>query len=130
MPQDLFEAARAAMALSHSPYSQFPVGAALRADDGRIYAGTNVENVAFPQGWCAEATAIGQMIMGGGKRIAEVCVIAEKLPFCSPCGGCRQKLAEFADSGVRVWLCDETGPQKSVTLGELLPSAFATDSLG
>jgi cytidine deaminase len=124
MSQDLFNAARAAMALSHSPYSKFPVGAAVRADDGRIYAGTNIENVAFPQGWCAEATAIGQMVMGGGKRILEAAVIAEKLPLCPPCGGCRQKLAEFADSSARIWLCDETGPQKSVTLGQLLPSAF------
>ncbi len=129
MAQDLFEAARAAMALSHSPYSKFPVGAALRADDGRVYAGTNIENVAFPQGWCAEATAIGQMIMGGGRRITEVAVIAEKFPLCPPCGGCRQKLAEFADGGARIWLCDETGPRESVTLSELLPGAFPTNAL-
>jgi cytidine deaminase len=129
MPHDLFEAARAAMALSHSPYSKFPVGAAIRADDGRIYSGANIENVAFPQGWCAEATAIGQMIMGGGKRIVEVAVIAEKHPLCTPCGGCRQKLAEFADGGARIYLCDDAGVRETVTLSELLPRAFDTDSL-
>lgn len=130
MAQDLFEAARAAMRLSHSPYSKFPVGAAIRSADGRIHAGCNIENVSFPLGQCAEATAIGQMIMAGGREIMEVAVIAEKLDVCAPCGGCRQKLAEFAGPDVRVWLCDATGPQKAVTMAELLPLAFATDSLG
>lgn len=130
MAQDLFEAARAAMKLSHSPYSKFPVGAAIRAGDGRIYSGCNIENVAFPLGQCAEATAIGQMIMGGAREIVEVAVIAEKLAMCAPCGGCRQKLAEFAKPEVRIWLCDATGPQWAVSLGELLPLAFATSSLG
>ncbi|MEI9905598.1 MAG: cytidine deaminase [Asticcacaulis sp.] len=130
MAQDLFEAARAAMKLSHSPYSKFPVGAAIRSADGRIHAGCNIENVSFPLGQCAEATAIGQMIMGGAREIVELAVIAEKLALCTPCGGCRQKLAEFAKPEVRIWLCDATGPQKAVTLGELLPWTFAKDSLG
>lgn len=130
MAQDLFEAARAAMALSHSPYSKFPVGAALRGDDGRIYSGTNIENVAFPLGQCAEATAIGQLIMGGARQIVEAAVIAGKLPLCAPCGGCRQKLAEFAAPGLKIWLCDDTGPQKAVALSDLLPSAFSPESLG
>ncbi len=130
MAQDLFEAARAAMKFSHSPYSKFPVGAAIRSANGRIHAGCNIENVAFPLGQCAEATAIGQMIMAGGREIIEIAVIADKLGVCAPCGGCRQKLAEFAKPEVRVWLCDASGPQKAVTLGELLPMAFATDSLG
>lgn len=129
MAQDLFEAARDAMRFSHSPYSKFPVGAALLADDGKIYTGCNVENVAFPQGWCAEATAIGQMIMGGARQIVEVAVIAEKKACCAPCGGCRQKLSEFASPQTRIWLCDETGPQKALTMAELLPMAFPTDAL-
>ena len=116
------------MRFSHSPYSGFPVGVAILADDGNIYGGCNVENVAFPQGWCAEATAIGQMIMGGARRIVEVAVVAEKLDLCVPCGGCRQKLAEFAASETRVWLCDETGPQKSMTMEELLPAGFTTET--
>lgn len=130
MAQDLFEAARAAMTLSHSPYSQFPVGAAIRDENGRIHAGCNVENVAFPEGWCAETTAIGQMIMAGGRQIVEVAVLADKLPLCPPCGGCRQKISEFGTPQTRIWLCDAAGPQKSLTLAELLPAAFTTGSLG
>ncbi len=73
--QDLFEAARGAMARAHAPYSKFPVGAAIRAEDGAIYAGANIENLSFPEGWCAETTAISHMIMGGAKKIVEVAVI-------------------------------------------------------
>ena len=130
MAQDLFEAARAALTLSHSPYSHFPVGAAIRDENGRIHAGCNVENVAFPDGWCAETTAISHMIMAGGRQIAEIAVLADKLSLCAPCGGCRQKISEFATPQTRIWLCDATGPQKSVTLAELLPLAFRTVSLG
>ena len=130
MSRDLFEAARAAMALAHVPYSKFPVGAAIRAEDGKIYAGANIENVSFPQGWCAEPTAISQMIMGGAKRIVEMAVIAEKLPLCPPCGGCRQKIAEFATAATPIYLCDETGVKKTVTMAEMLPHAFETDILG
>ena len=130
MAHDLFEAARAAMVHSHSPYSKFPVGAAIRADDGKIYAGANIENLSFPQGWCAEPTAIGCMIMGGGRRIVEMAVIAEKLPLCPPCGGCRQKIAEFADKKTPIYLCDAVGVQKTVTLEEMLPGSFETDLLG
>lgn len=130
MAQDLFEAARAAMAKSHSPYSKFPVGAAIRAEDGMIYRGCNIENVAFPEGWCAETTAISHMIMGGAREIIEVAVLAEKLALCAPCGGCRQKLAEFASPQTRVWLCDAQGPKRALTMAELLPAVFGTDSLG
>lgn len=130
MSHDLFEAAKAAMAFSHSPYSKFPVGAAIRADDGKIYTGANIENLSFPQGWCAEPTAIGCMIMGGGKRIVEMAVIAEKLPLCPPCGGCRQKIAEFADKTTPIYLCDEVGVKKTLTLEQMLPGSFETDLLG
>ncbi len=129
MAQDLFEAARAALTLSHSPYSKFPVGAAIRDENGRIHAGCNVENVAFPEGWCAETTAISHMIMAGGRQIMEIAVLADKLPLCAPCGGCRQKISEFATPQTRIWLCDAMGPQKSVTLAEMLPSAFTPDAL-
>lgn len=115
---------------SHSPYSNFRVGAALRDENGRIHAGCNIENVAFPEGICAEATAIAHLIMAGGRQITEAAVIAERLPLVAPCGGCRQKLSEFGLPQTRVWLCDEDGPQKAFTLAELLPAAFGTDSLG
>lgn len=130
MSHELFEAARSAMEKSHSPYSKFPVGAAIRADDGNVYLGANIENLSFPQGWCAEPTAIGAMIMGGGRQIRELAVIAEKLPLCTPCGGCRQKISEFASADTRVYLCDDQGIQKTVTMAELLPYAFETDVIG
>ncbi|MCF6369227.1 cytidine deaminase [Rhizobium halophilum] len=130
MSHDLFEAARSAMDKSYSPYSKFPVGAAIRADDGQVYVGANIENISFPQGWCAEPSAISAMIMGGGRKIAELAVIAEKLPLCTPCGGCRQKIAEFASAGTRIYLCDDQGVQKTLTMGDLLPYAFDTDVIG
>ncbi|KQZ50467.1 cytidine deaminase [Rhizobium sp. Root149] len=130
MSHDLFEAARDAMARAYAPYSKFPVGAAIRADDGKIYVGANIENLSFPQGWCAEPTAIGNMVMGGGRRIVEMAVIAEKLALCPPCGGCRQKIAEFAGPETRVYLCDEVGVQKTMTMEELLPFSFKTEMLG
>ncbi|MBP2548398.1 cytidine deaminase [Neorhizobium galegae] len=130
MSHDLFEAARAAMARAYAPYSKFPVGAAIRADDGKIYLGANIENLSFPQGWCAEPTAIGAMVMGGATKIVEMAVIAEKLACCPPCGGCRQKIAEFAGPDTRIYLCDEVGVQKTMTMEELLPFSFKTDVLG
>ncbi|MGF0537720.1 cytidine deaminase [Agrobacterium sp. ES01] len=130
MANDLFNAARDAMQFAHAPYSEFPVGAAIRADDGKVYTGANIENLSFPQGWCAEPTAIGCMIMGGGKRIVEMAVIAEKLALCPPCGGCRQKIAEFASADTKIYLCDEVGTQKTMTMEELLPFSFKTELLG
>ncbi len=127
---ELFEAAREAMTKAHAPYSKFPVGVAIRADDGKVYLGANIENLSFPQGWCAEPTAIGAMVMGGSKKIAELAVIAEKLPLCTPCGGCRQKISEFASADTRIYLCDEAGVQKTVAMAELLPYAFETDVIG
>ena len=106
------------------------MGAAIRADDGKVYLGANIENLSFPQGWCAEPTAIGAMIMGGGRQIRELAVIAEKLPLCTPCGGCRQKISEFASADTRVYLCDDQGIQKTVTMAELLPYAFESDVIG
>ena len=130
MSHDLFEAAKAAMAFAHAPYSKFPVGAAIRADDGKIYAGANIENLAFPEGWCAETTAISHMVMGGAKQIVEIAVIAEKLALCPPCGGCRQRLAEFSGASTRIFLCDETGVKKTLALSDLLPHSFETEILG
>ena len=130
MSHDLFEAARAAMAFAHAPYSKFPVGAAIRAEDGKIYAGANIENLSFPQGWCAEPTAISAMIMGGAKKIVEMAVIAEKLAECPPCGGCRQKISEFASAETRIYLCDDAGVTQTMTMNELLPASFKTEILG
>lgn len=127
MSHELFEAAREAMAFAHAPYSKFPVGAAIRAENGKIYKGANIENLSFPQGWCAEPSAISAMIMGGAKKITELAVIAEKLALCPPCGGCRQKIAEFASADTKIYLCDEAGVQKVMTMDELLPFSFKTE---
>ena len=130
MSQDLFAAAKGAMAFAYAPYSKFPVGAAIRAEDGKIYTGANIENLSFPQGWCAEPTAISAMIMGGAKRIVEMAVIAEKLASCPPCGGCRQKISEFASAETRIYLCDDAGVTQTMTMNELLPASFKTEILG
>ena len=124
-PAQLFEAARAAMRNAHVPYSRFPVGAALRTDSGRIFAGCNVENASYPEGWCAETSAIAHMVVAGERRIAEVAVVAEKMPRITPCGGCRQRLKEFASPETRVHLCDANAIVETVSLGDLLPKAFA-----
>ena len=129
MKQVLFDAAIAAMAKCHAPYSKFPVGAAILADDGQVYLGANIEVVAFPEGWCAETSAIAHKVMAGGKRIVEVAVVAEKLEMCSPCGGCRQRLAEFATAATVIHMGGPGGIAKSVRMDELLPFAFDTDSL-
>jgi cytidine deaminase len=121
----LFEAARDAMRRAHAPYSKFPVGAAILTDTGKIFAGCNVENASYPEGWCAETSAIAHMVTAGETRIAEVAVIAEKMPRITPCGGCRQRLKEFGTAETIVHLCAEDGVVESVTLGELLPKGFA-----
>ncbi len=130
MSEDLFLKARSAMKKCHAPYSNFPVGAALRTEDGRIYSGCNIEVVSFPEGWCAETTAIAHMVMDGGGKIAEIAVVAERLRACSPCGGCRQRIAEFARPETRVFLCDAAeGVIETVLMGDLLPKAFPTDAV-
>ncbi|WP_026790697.1 cytidine deaminase [Pleomorphomonas oryzae] len=132
----LFAAASAARARAHAPYSNYAVGAALLADDGNIYSGCNVENAAFPEGWCAETTAIGQMVMGGAKRIVRAVVVAsridgERVPggrFCTPCGGCRQRLSEFAASpATEIWAADPDGASQHFTMAELLPAGFVLE---
>ncbi|OQM76125.1 cytidine deaminase [Manganibacter manganicus] len=129
MSHDLFLAARAAMAKAHAPYSKFPVGAAIRTEDGRIFSGANIEVASYPEGWCAETTALAHYVMGGGGRIVEIAVIAERMARCTPCGGCRQRLAEFAGPDAQLYLCDETGVVETVTIGAMLPYGFKGDTL-
>ncbi len=109
---------------AHAPYSGFKVGAVLRAGSGRLYAGCNVENSAYPQGQCAEATAIGVMVAAGESEIEAVLVVAEGDMLVTPCGGCRQRIREFAGDEVPVYLCDLNGLRHTTTLGELLPLSF------
>jgi homotetrameric cytidine deaminase len=122
-PELLVDAAEAAMRNAYAPHSGFKVGAALRTPTGAIYAGANVENASYPQGQCAEASAIGALIAAGEHEIAAVAVVAEQMDVCPPCGGCRQKLAEFAKPDTPVYL----GRSFTTTMGELLPLAFQFD---
>jgi len=123
--QELFEAARAAQANAHAPYSGFAVGAGVRAASGRVYAGANVENAAFPQGVCAEASAIAAMVTAGEREIVEVLTVAgDGSAVVTCCGGCRQKLREFAGPETPVHAAGPDGVQRTFTLGELLPASF------
>ena len=129
-PQALLRAASEAMRNAYAPYSQFKVGAAVRAPSGAIYAGANVENSAYPQGQCAEASALGAMVAAGESAITAVAVVAERLQHCPPCGGCRQRLAEFGGPETPVHLGRPgSGDPLTVTLGELLPGSFGREAL-
>jgi cytidine deaminase len=109
---------------AYAPYSRFQVGAAIRTASGATFVGCNVENVAYPEGTCAEAGAIAAMIAGGETAIAEVWVIADSPSPVPPCGGCRQKIAEFAAPDVKVTLCTTDGAQKTMSVADLLPGVF------
>jgi cytidine deaminase len=126
----LRDAAIAVRERAYVPYSGFKVGAALRGEGGEVFVGCNVENVAYPEGTCAEAGAIAAMVAGGETRIAEVYVVAESPVPVTPCGGCRQKLAEFAAGDVRVTMATLDGAEHVMTLSELLPGAFGAEHLG
>ena len=125
----LRNAAAAVRMNAHAPYSGFRVGAAVRAASGAVYGGCNVENVAYPEGTCAEAGAIAAMVAAGESELAEVYVIADAPMPVSPCGGCRQKLAEFGGGEVRVTMGTTAGAEQVMTLAELLPGAFNTDHM-
>ncbi len=125
----LLDDARAVRENAHAPYSNFKVGAAIRATSGKIYLGCNVENVAFPEGTCAEAGAIAAMVAAGDLEIEEVAVIADSPTPVPPCGGCRQKLAEFAAGDVPVTLATTGGATLVTTVAELLPGAFGSSHM-
>ncbi|HEY1274569.1 MAG TPA: cytidine deaminase [Thermoleophilaceae bacterium] len=129
-PEALLTAAETAMRNAYAPYSGFKVGAALRTPAGAVYTGANVENAAYPQGQCAEASAIGALAAAGETEIAEVAVVAEKADFCPPCGGCRQRLAEFSQPDTPVHLGRPGGPRETTTVGGLLPLGFRLEPPG
>ncbi|UUV06971.1 MULTISPECIES: cytidine deaminase [Ruegeria] len=109
---------------AYAPYSNFKVGAALRSSSGQVYSGCNVENVAYPEGTCAEAGAIAAMVAAGEQELTEVYVVASSPQPVPPCGGCRQKLAEFGKRDVKVTLATVDGAEFETTIGDLLPGAF------
>jgi cytidine deaminase len=127
---DLIAAAKSARLKAYAPYSKFLVGAAVRDERGNIHGGCNIENAAYPQGWCAETSAIAAMIMSGGHAITEMAVIGTGDLLCTPCGGCRQKIREFAKGDVKIHMCGEDGKVKQTfTLDELLPASFGPENL-
>jgi cytidine deaminase len=128
--QELFDAAVAAQARSYSPYSHFKVGAAIRTSKGTIYAGCNIENAAYPQGTCAEASAIALMVSSGEREIVELLTVCEGDLLGTCCGGCRQKIREFADVTVPIHACGPEGLRRTFTLDELLPFSFGPEHLG
>jgi homotetrameric cytidine deaminase len=125
----LIAAATEARDRAHAPYSRYHVGAALRAEDGSIHAGANVENSAYPQGQCAEASAIGVLVAAGRTKVLEAAVIADSDEVCVPCGGCRQRLREFMPLDGTIHLCAASGERRTATLEELLPLSFGPEFL-
>ena len=125
----LVDAARAARAHGYAPYSKFQVGAAVLDEQGRIHAGCNVENAAYPQGWCAETSALAHLVTAGGRRVLAAAVVGVADEPVTPCGGCRQKLREFADADCPIWVADLGTTRARTTLGELLPASFGPQHL-
>ncbi len=125
----LLETALAVRENAHVPYSKFKVGAAVKSSRGGVFAGCNVENVSYPEGSCAETGAIAAMVAAGHTRIAEVVVVADGPQLVSPCGGCRQRLAEFAGPDTPVLLAAPDGREHLTSIGALLPGAFGPGHL-
>lgn len=128
---DLIAAAKAALDKAYAPYSDHPVGAAVLADDGTIHVGCNVENAAYPLGSCAEATAIANMVLSGQQQLRHVVIVGPGDHLCTPCGGCRQKIREFAGSfEVPVTICSSEGAILLETdSATLLPHSFGPENI-
>ena len=120
---------QAAISQAHAPYSGFPVAAVARGASGACYSGVNVENAAYPQGWCAEASALSAMVLAGEIELDEIAVMANGEAICTPCGGCRQKIREFAGATTRILCYGPQGLRATYTLDELLPHSFGPDHL-
>ena len=122
--QQLFQIARCAMLNAYAPYSKFRLGAAVLAEDGKIYAGCNTENVSYPCGTCAEAGAIAAMAAAGARKIAKILIVSDGKTLVTPCGACLQRIKEFADDNTEIILSDENENERILSISELLPHAF------
>ena len=129
MSEDMLVLARQMMARAYAPYSNFHVGAVVRGSNGKLYGGCNVENAAYPQSTCAEASAITAMVADGMQKITEILVIGPAGKLITPCGSCRQRLREFAADNVPVHLSGPRGVRKTVKFGDLLPMSFGPEHL-
>lgn len=123
-PEDLLSAAADVQKNAYAPYSGFKVGAALRASTGEVHIGCNVENVAYPEGTCAEAGALAAMVAGGDRNFTEIVVIADSPVPVTPCGGCRQKMVEFASPEAMITMATTSGERVTMPVLDLLPGAF------
>ena len=129
MTHEFFPRLEALLKNAYAPYSNFPVAAIIKGASGAIYSGVNVENAAYPQGWCAEASAIAAMVSSGETEIFELAVMAKSDEICTPCGGCRQKIREFASQDLKIFCFGPNGLKATYTLGELLPYSFGPEHL-
>jgi len=127
--EEMIALARQVMGRAYAPYSNFPVGAVLRGRNGKLYAGCNVENAAYPQGVCAEAGALSAMVLAGGTRVAAVAVAGAGEKWVTPCGGCRQKLREFALADTPILMANMERLHATLTMEQLLPHSFGPDTL-
>ena len=117
------------MKTAYVPYSNFHVGAAILDNENKVHSVSNVENAAYPVGNCAEASAISIMIASGGKKIKAIAVAGDGKLLCTPCGGCRQRIREFANLDIPILICGKEGLRKIFTLNELLPESFGPENL-
>ena len=124
--EDLIRAATEARNNAYNVYSDYAVGAALIDDQGHLHVGCNVENAAYPLGSCAEAGAIAAMVQQGGKRIVKIAVVggSGEIGPCTPCGGCRQRISEFADDDTVILAIDDSGDWRKFSIEQLLPASF------
>ncbi len=128
-PEDLLALAREAQSKAYAPYSNHPVGAAIRTPEGQTFSGCNVENAAYPLGTCAEAGAIAAMVAGGEKVIAEIVIVGPGEALCTPCGGCRQKISEFATASTKIHTANASGECQMFSIEDLLPHGFGLSNL-
>ena len=125
----MLKAARDAQSRAYAPYSKFSVGAAVLDDNGRVHSGCNVENAAYPMGDCAETGAIAAMVLAGGRRIRSLLVMGDGKGLVTPCGGCRQRMREFADPDTPILVADPRRVREEFTLEQLLPHSFGPETL-
>lgn len=128
MQNVMLEKAKENLHLAYCKYSKFPVSACIMDENGNLHFGVNVENAAYPLGACAEAIAIGNMILGGGKKIKNILVVAKGNVFCTPCGGCRQRILEFSDINTMVMVANDNGIVKEININDLIPYPFKEDA--
>ena len=126
--QSLIQKAQGALQHAYVPYSNFPVGAALLSKDGQVFTGCNVENASYGLTNCAERTAVFRAVSEGQRNFAAIAICADTDQVCSPCGACRQVLAEFGTE-MMVIQVNRHGKYKINTVGELLPGSFSSDDL-